>query len=190
MPSTCASASVPASRSASTAVLEMNVTPYPASTARPHRLLQARARAARRGRAAARPGGASASSTIWRTPAPSCIRIERLLAQLVERDRAAREAVPGRAGEDDLVGEERLEADAAVPPGRRRRSRARARGSATRSTTACVSETVRKTRTPGCSRWNSQRRTGTAIAAGPVDAPSTRSPASSPSDVAATSETI
>ena len=32
--------------------------------------------------------------------------------------------------------------------------------SATRSTTVWVSETVRNTRTSGCSRWNSQRRSG------------------------------
>ena len=57
---------------------------------------------------------------------------------------------------------------------------------ATRSTIVCVSETPRKTRTSGCSRWNSPRSTGTTIAAGPVDAPKRRSPASS-SDVAATS---
>ena len=43
---------------------------------------------------------------------------QRLLAQLVERDRPAREAMVGRRGEDDLVAEERLEGDAALPAGR------------------------------------------------------------------------
>ena len=47
-------------------------------------------------------------------------------------------------------------------------SRSRA---ATRSTTDCVSETVSEILTPGCARWNSQRRSGTTIAAGPVEAP-------------------
>src|SRR4051812_12502084 len=40
---------------------------------------------------------------------------QRLRADLVERDVAAGEGVAGRAGEDDLVVEERLEDDAAVP---------------------------------------------------------------------------
>jgi lipopolysaccharide/colanic/teichoic acid biosynthesis glycosyltransferase len=40
---------------------------------------------------------------------------DRLLLQLVERDRAAREPVPARHREDDLVAEERLEDDAALP---------------------------------------------------------------------------
>ena len=39
---------------------------------------------------------------------------ERLLAQVIERDRLAREAVTGRAGEHDLVAEQRLEHDRAV----------------------------------------------------------------------------
>ena len=60
------------------------------------------------------PARRSSSSIICRTPAPSCIRISVLAAQLVERDRAAGERVPGRAGEDDGVAEERLVLDAAV----------------------------------------------------------------------------
>ena len=60
---------------------------------------------------------------------------------------------------------------------------------ATRSTTEWVSDTVRKTRTSGFWRWNSASATGIATAAGPVDAPSTRSPASAPSPEAATSAT-
>ena len=50
-----------------------------------------------------------------------------------------------------------------------------------------VSETVRNTRTSGFWRWNSPSTTGTTTAAGPVEAPSTRSPARSPSADAATS---
>ena len=41
--------------------------------------------------------------------------MSRLATQLLERDGAVRERVVGRAGEDDLVGEERLEANAPMP---------------------------------------------------------------------------
>ena len=34
-----------------------------------------------------------------------------------------------------------------------------------------MSDTDSSTRAPGCARWNSQRRSGTTIAAGPVEAP-------------------
>ena len=63
------------------------------------------------------PSARSSSSTIWRTPAPSCITIRLSLAQLVERDGPAGERVAGRAREDHLVVEERLERDRAVAPG-------------------------------------------------------------------------
>src|SRR5204862_6836203 len=42
---------------------------------------------------------------------------QRLLAQVVEPDRPAGKTVVRRAGEDNLVAEERLEDDAAVPAG-------------------------------------------------------------------------
>src|SRR5438874_8871861 len=44
------------------------------------------------------------------------------------------------------------------------------------SITLCVSETVRLTRVPGFSSWNSQRSCGSTIAAGPVEAPRTSWP--------------
>ena len=101
---------------------------------------------------------------------------ERLRAQLVERDGLTGEAVVGRAGEDDLVAEERLERDASDAAERRRRCRARARGSATSSTTVCVSETRERDAHAGCARWNSQSSSGTTVPPGPVDAPSSSVP--------------
>ena len=90
-PSTRASASVPAASAGldrrarderdAVARLDRACAPTPAG----------RARAARRSRAAARPRSRSSSSIASRTPAPSCIRISALAAQVVERDRLPRE---------------------------------------------------------------------------------------------------
>ena len=95
-------------------------------------------------------------------------------------------ACPGGQTRIDLVVEERLEARPRGAGAPRRRCRARARGAATRSTTDCVSETESATSTSGFARWNSQSRSGTTIAAGPVEAPSASSPASAPSPSPAT----
>ena len=94
----------------------------------------------------------------------------------------------GRAGEDHLVLEERLEADGAVAAsGADDAELELALGHEV--DTDCVSETVSDTRTPGCSRWNSHRRIGTTIAAGPVEAPIESSPVSSPWPSPVTSST-
>ena len=114
-PSTRAAASVPAARSDSTDVLEMKVTPKPALTAVMTDSCRPSSRRTSRSRSRM-PTRRSSSSIICRTPAPSCITIS--VSARISSSVTVRPANgwPGRAGEDHLVVEERLEDDAAVPP--------------------------------------------------------------------------
>ena len=112
-----------------------------------------------------------------------------LAAQLLQRDGPPRERMAGRAREDDLVVEERLEGDRAVAAGRADDPELElARGDALDHRLRVGDR--QRDRTPGCSRWNSQSRSGTTMAAGPVDAPSCSSPESSPSPSPAISSRI
>ncbi len=157
-PSTRASARRPAARSDSTAVREMKVTPYPASTAR--RTDSCRPSSSRTSRSRSlTPCRRSASSTICRTPAPSCMRIRvssrsssRLTVRLANRCPAGH----ARMTWSEKKGSKRTpRCRRAAPTMPSSSSRA-----ATRSTTEWVSETVRKTRTSGFSRWNSHEHHG------------------------------
>ena len=109
----------------------------------------------------------SSSSTIWRTPAPCCIRISGPSCELVEPDRRGRrtDARAGTRGSPRRGRTARTRRSGGG--GRRRRSRARAGGRRrARPPTACRRPTARRV-ARGCARWNSQSRSGSTIAAGP-----------------------
>ena len=91
----------------------MNVTPKPATTAA---LTDSCRPSSSRGVEVAQPRARAAQLVLDHLPDAGALlhHDQRLLAQLVERDRPAREPVPGRDREHDLVAEERLEDDAAV----------------------------------------------------------------------------
>ena len=91
----------------------MNVTPKPASTAL--RTDSCSPSSSRTSRSRSRtPSRRSSSSTIRRTPAPSCMTTSVSLGELVRADRPAGEPVARRADEDDLVVRERLELHSTV----------------------------------------------------------------------------
>ena len=111
------------------------------------------------------PSARSSSSTIWRTPAPSCITIRLSSRSSSSETVRPANACPGghaRITSSSKNGSKRTErCRRAAPTMPSSSSRA-----ATRSTTDCVSETASETRTPGCARWNSQSSSGTTIARG------------------------
>ena len=101
-------------------------------------------------------------------------------AQLVERDGLARrtDARAGRRGSPRRGRTARRRRRGGAGP--RRRRRARARAPATRSTIVCVSKTQSTTWSSGWQPWNSQRSCERTIPPGPVEAPISNVPASSP----------
>ncbi len=112
-PLTRAAARLPAASSGSIDEREMNVTPWPAATAAFTDSWSPSSRRTSRSRAR-RPASRSSSSTIWRTPAPSCMKISvssRSWSSPI--DLPANRCLGGH-GQHDLVAEERLERHAAM----------------------------------------------------------------------------
>ena len=154
-----------------------------------HRLLEPELERRRRDRASERPSTAARPRPPGGRPRPPASRSSVSAPELVDPDRAARERVPGRADQDHLVLEDRLEAHRPVAPG----------GADDAELELAVGDEVddrlgvvhlERDAQLGMTQLELAEEDGTATAAGPVEAPIDSSPVSAPAPSEATSSSI